>query len=85
MGEQALSPPLSYQHLEYHINGKGIQQSHNIKKSICQTRNMMAVLGIIQQNTRGSKGPAFNRAVRIDLDSIDLTISGLFVHTLSLL
>jgi hypothetical protein len=32
MGEQALSPPLSYQHLEYHINGKGIQQSHKIKK-----------------------------------------------------
>ena len=27
MGEQALSPPSSYQHLEFHINEKGILQS----------------------------------------------------------
>jgi len=51
MGGQALSPPSSYQHLEFHIIGKGNPQSHNIKKSIYQTRNMRGVLGIIQQNT----------------------------------
>jgi hypothetical protein len=28
MKGQALSPPSSYQHLEFHINGKGILQSH---------------------------------------------------------
>jgi hypothetical protein len=29
MGGQALSPPSSFQHLEFHINGKGILQSQN--------------------------------------------------------
>jgi hypothetical protein len=36
MGEQALSPPSSHQHLEFHINVKGISQSLKNKKIGCQ-------------------------------------------------
>jgi hypothetical protein len=51
MRGQALSPPSSYQHPEFHIKGKGIQQSHKIKKIHLSNQKYDGGTGIIQQKT----------------------------------